>query len=66
MGPKDTGKGDTVCVFLGGKVPFVLHQEHSELEYLLLGECYVHGIMEGEIMAEIALGERDMEEFILI
>jgi hypothetical protein len=64
VGPGCLGEQDIVCVFLGGKVPFVLHREHSE--YLLLGESYVHGIMEGEIMEEVARGERHMEEFILI
>jgi SpoVK/Ycf46/Vps4 family AAA+-type ATPase len=64
VGPNCLGKGDIVCVFLGGKVPFVLHREHSE--YLLLGESYVHGIMEGEIIEEVARGERHIEEFTLI
>ena len=47
-----TKAGDLVCILLGAMTPFVLRKDSaSEGEgntYQLVGECYVHGIMEGE------------------
>ena len=43
--------GDKVCVLLGGEVPFVLRQELDCHRFL--GECYVHGIMDGEAMSAL-------------
>ena len=48
IGAPGMRSGDLICVFLGGNVPWVVRQE--DYEYSLVGECYVHGIMEGEIM----------------
>jgi hypothetical protein len=38
--------GDIVCILFGAGVPFILRPEDDH--YLLVGECYVHGIMDGE------------------
>jgi hypothetical protein len=48
---KNAEVGDHVVIFLGGNVPFVLRKVASEhtLEYKLVGECYVYGVMEGVI-----------------
>ncbi len=52
VGPLDLQPGDLVCLLLGSQVPFVLRLEsrriREEENYMLLGECYCHGIMEGE------------------
>lgn len=42
--------GDEVCVLFGMEVPFILRPVpgSSSLEYELVGECYVHGMMDGE------------------
>ena len=43
--------GDLVCVLLGGEVPFILRQLDTEREsFRMVTECYVHGIMDGELM----------------
>jgi len=44
----DVMEGDKICILHGGHVPFVLRQEGSQ--YLFKGECYVHGLMDGEAM----------------
>ena len=44
----DVKKGDRICILHGGQVPFVLRQEGSHYEFK--GECYVHGLMDGEGM----------------
>ena len=38
--------GDVVCVLFGGKVPFCLRPMGRR--YLIVGECYAHGLMKGE------------------
>lgn len=42
-------KGDLVCILHGSEVPFVIRKEAGG-KYLLIGECYMHGIMEGELL----------------
>ncbi|PMD30792.1 hypothetical protein L207DRAFT_389806, partial [Hyaloscypha variabilis F] len=46
--PGKVATGDSVFVFLGGEVPHLLRRTHKENEYSFVGECYVHGLMEGE------------------
>ena len=54
MVPKGTKKNDIIVLFYGAEVPFVLRpklnntEEGSELEYQIVGECYLHGAMDGE------------------
>ena len=45
--PRLVELGDFLCVLLGSQVPFVLRAvvEH----YVIVGECYCHGVMEGEV-----------------
>jgi hypothetical protein len=49
--PDDTEKGDLICVFDGGEVPYLLRPAGND-SYILIGECYLHGIMDGEAMAD--------------
>jgi hypothetical protein len=46
--PFETERDDLVCVLLGGEMPFILRPEGSY--YTLVGECYVHGIMDEEVL----------------
>jgi hypothetical protein len=50
MVPKYTAIGDIICLIYGSQVPFVLRptSEYYERDYELVGECYVHGMMDGE------------------
>ncbi|KAI0158053.1 hypothetical protein GGR52DRAFT_564911 [Hypoxylon sp. FL1284] len=56
LGPAVMEKGDVVCVFFGGKMPFCLRPV-GERTYLLVGECYVHGLMKGEAIDKMANGQ---------
>ena len=47
--------GDKICILFGSAVPFILREDKDGF-FMLVGECYVHGIMDGE-----AMKERDME-----
>jgi hypothetical protein len=42
--------GDLVCVLFGGRVPFILRR--VKRWYRFVGECYVHGIMLGQVLEE--------------
>ncbi|KAH4945542.1 hypothetical protein HBI67_129250 [Parastagonospora nodorum] len=49
--PRGTQQGDVIVVFEGACVPFVLRSvQNEEEEYELLGEAYMHGIMQGEAL----------------
>ncbi|CAD0094765.1 unnamed protein product [Aureobasidium vineae] len=52
--PKNTQPGDLVALLYGCNVPVVLHRHQTEHRgdaklYRMLGECYVHGMMDGEL-----------------
>ena len=44
----DVKKGDKICILHGGQIPFVLRQDGRYHSFK--GECYVHGLMDGEGM----------------
>jgi len=49
IGPKATEIGDIVTIISGGRVPFLLRKSEMLLgSHRLVGECYIHGIMNGE------------------
>jgi hypothetical protein len=47
--PRGSEIGDTICILLGGCVPFVL-RDTGDGYFKFIGECYIHGIMDGEAM----------------
>jgi hypothetical protein len=47
--PKQTRKGDSICVLFGCDVPVVL-RKHDDGLWEFIGETYVHGIMDGAAM----------------
>ncbi|KAE8445911.1 hypothetical protein EG329_012690 [Mollisiaceae sp. DMI_Dod_QoI] len=49
--PNGTLDGDKICILFGSAVPFVL-REYDGVFFELVGECYIHGIMDGEGMRE--------------
>ena len=59
VGPRDTRRGQVVVIFLGGNMPFIV--EKQEKHHCLIGEAYVHGIMDGELMKKPQLEEFHLE-----
>jgi Heterokaryon incompatibility protein (HET) len=52
LAPFGARAGDEVAVMLGSDIPFLIRRKGEGLggpEYELLGECYLHGIMFGEV-----------------
>jgi hypothetical protein len=51
--PTATQKGDIVAILIGSSVPVVLRPNGDTLK--VVGTCYVHGIMEGELFTKEVL-----------
>lgn len=62
LGPSGAENGDKVCVFHGCSVPVVVRQVKHYC--VLVGECFVYGIMDGEIM-KIGEYANKVQEFLL-
>lgn len=74
------GVGDVCCVFEGANVPFVLRRvSHADSEgvksdmglsistrYMLIGESYIQGIMNGEALAMVERGGLGLEDIALV
>jgi hypothetical protein len=45
--PHGTQAGDKICIFAGGRAPFII-RERSDEYCKLIGDAYIHGVMYGE------------------
>lgn len=50
--PSHTIKGDVINVLGGCPVPYVMREVKGKSCWHIIGECYVHGIMQGEMAQE--------------
>jgi hypothetical protein len=74
LGPTTAEKGDLICVMLGCLVPVALRACKHGLDdtgeeipyYHFVEECYVDGIMDGETMEKLDVGEYELQEFNII
>ena len=59
--PADVEEGDAVVLVEGGRVPLAIRYDRAEQEgshtWKLVGECYVHGVMDGEVFDQDACRE---------
>ncbi|KAJ4261591.1 hypothetical protein NW762_007022 [Fusarium torreyae] len=62
VGPDIMQIGDLVVVLYGGRTPFLLRRKEGGT-WILIGECYVHGMMNGEVFDLEGVQE---EEFIIL
>lgn len=49
--PNQARVGDIVAVLLGCTMPLVLRRNQGSV-YLVIGECYIHDAMDGEVLRE--------------
>jgi hypothetical protein len=56
IAPQESQKGDIICIFFGCSVPVVL-QPQEDGEFKFVGECYVHGVMDGEAVDPMPSGK---------
>ena len=65
LAPAETKKRDLICILYGCSVPVVLRMHSKDKtgkEYFqFIGECYVHGLMDGEAF-DIQKDEKDKRE----
>ncbi len=57
--PTCTQVGDEVFLLGGVTVPFVLRHRQEERKYVLVGDSYIHGVMEGEVAETMSMDEWD-------
>ncbi|KIM93997.1 hypothetical protein OIDMADRAFT_149627 [Oidiodendron maius Zn] len=62
--PEISKEGDIICVFAGADVPHVI-REAGDRSYTFVGECYVHGLMNGEAMDLVRDEKLEMKDIIL-
>ena len=58
--PLEAQRGDVICVFKGARLPYVLRQNADEDTYTMIGHCFVHGIMFGEVTMNDELSLEDI------
>lgn len=58
--PPEVQQGDVVAIFYGCDLPYVLRPSRRG-RYRLIGNCYVHGIMDGEALSHADLPVGDFE-----
>ena len=54
--PAEAQTGDCIAFMQGSEVPFILRP--SAADYLFIGECYLHGLMDGELREIIGKEDR--------
>jgi hypothetical protein len=54
--PQKTQIGDSICIFERSELPLVLRPRETKNEFI--GQCYVHGIMGGEVWSHIEIENR--------
>ncbi|KAM0430582.1 hypothetical protein ACHAPT_005933 [Fusarium lateritium] len=62
LGPDVMQNGDVAVVLYGGRAPFLLRRRDDGVTWMLVGECYVHGLMNGEALE----GDLPQEEFVIL
>ncbi|PVH72982.1 HET-domain-containing protein [Cadophora sp. DSE1049] len=63
LGPSEIEQGDVIVVLFGGTTPYVLRP--IDQGYRFVGECYVHGLMNGEAVAMMERGELKEKTFVI-
>jgi hypothetical protein len=63
--PDTAMEGDKICVLFGGQALYVLREKEDGL-HEFIGECYVHGLMDGEALYILEGGNVERETFVLI
>jgi hypothetical protein len=67
MAPLLAEVGDLVFAFRGGQVLYTLRPEGSFVgRYSYIGETYVHGLMDGEVMRRLEVGEASVQDLVLV
>ena len=67
MVPSIAAVGDMIWALAGGRALYILKPINRQLnQYRFIGECYVHGLMDGEIVRQLQSRQIRMEDLSLI
>lgn len=64
LAPSTTLPDDKICVLLGCHAPVILRPQPNK-RYLLVGDAYIHGLMDGEALSEPSTMKRGVQRFVL-
>jgi hypothetical protein len=59
--PECISEGDLLCVLFGSGVPLILRKVDGH--YILLGQCFALGLMDGEAIELLDQGKRELQTF---
>jgi hypothetical protein len=62
IAPPYIQEGDYICIFPGGRVPYILRPQLESNTFKIVGAAHVHGIMKGEYFKT----KREVRPFILV
>ncbi len=63
LGPSAMQQGDICCIIFGTHLPFVIRR--SDRYFKFIGECYIQGVMRGEIVNEMLQQQRSSQAIVL-
>lgn len=69
LAPRFIMEGDIICVLLGCSVPVILRPATNPINaglYDIIGDSYIHGIMDGEAMARLEAGDYELQDFTIV
>lgn len=58
--PMGAQKGDRICVLLGCNVPVIIRSKGDN--FLIIGDTYIYGMMNGEVMQDVQNGKHRLED----
>ncbi|KAF4449563.1 hypothetical protein FALBO_16633 [Fusarium albosuccineum] len=61
VGPRGMEEGDTIAVLHGARTPLILRPAETAGNWIIVGDCYVHGLMKGEALNVVGLEERTFD-----
>ncbi|EMD95085.1 hypothetical protein COCC4DRAFT_53978 [Bipolaris maydis ATCC 48331] len=64
LAPIAVRRGDVVAILFGSKCPMILRPV-GDYRFQVVGECYIHGLMNGEILSHLSDGNVAQREFVL-
>ncbi|KAH9211794.1 heterokaryon incompatibility protein-domain-containing protein [Leptodontidium sp. 2 PMI_412] len=78
--PLDSKKGDSIAILAGGSVPYILVPKNdsesdaagdgsgtaSKNEFTIRGDCYIHGIMDGEVGDMLEEAKAPLQMIVLV
>ncbi|OAG21808.1 hypothetical protein CC77DRAFT_933549 [Alternaria alternata] len=64
LAPTAVRQGDVVAILFGCRFPMVLRPYLDDM-YQVIGECYIHELMDGEMLSQERDGHVSRREFVL-